>query len=465
MPFPFTLSTTSHLNLESYIASPTHPSLVSTATTHRTGLRNALKHHKRLPLSSQPSNLIAVLSAVSTYLPYINVIVNPPANVEISHTSQALAAEWRPTLSSPPPGMTLPSRAKITSLQADFLYTLLTVGSIYYLLARSSLHSLSTAHNSLHPPTPEQRTTAIAAAMKHYMSAQQAFAYAASGPSSTTSSLPADIALSTLRGLASLALSEATLLACAKEDPYPAAAAASVNPNDKDWMVGAPSIPKVRAHLFARLCIAGADHASTALASFSQVSAATKLDEDLIKYSDALQRTCRARACRFLAIDAEAQGQTGHALGYVQAAQALLSGSASPEPAASSTSRFASLKSSWSTKREDKKLAKSGAWGSDAGRLEESRVTEMLKTEWERGNAIVGFQAVADAGGLLASMPQGREYHNPAAWKPSGLDANILSRMKAPAPARKLDDDGNASSGDDDEGVPGGWPEGREGYY
>ena len=33
---------------------------------------------------------------------------------------------------------------------------------------------------------------------------------------------------------------------------------------------------------------------------------------------------------------------------------------------------------------------------------------------------------------LLATMPSGREYHNPKPYRPPSLDADVLERMRAP---------------------------------
>jgi hypothetical protein len=47
------------------------------------------------------------------------------------------------------------------------------------------------------------------------------------------------------------------------------------------------------------------------------------------------------------------------------------------------------FKKEWTEKREDKKIEKGTAWGSDAGKLEEGRVLEMLSVKWNKMNDMV----------------------------------------------------------------------------
>ena len=42
------------------------------------------------------------------------------------------------------------------------------------------------------------------------------------------------------------------------------------------------------------------------------------------------------------------------------------------------------------------------------------------------------MQIVPPVAQLLATMPSGREFHNPKPYRPPSLDADVLERMRAP---------------------------------
>ncbi len=50
---------------------------------------------------------------------------------------------------------------------------------------------------------------------------------------------------------------------------------------------------------------------------------------------------------------------------------------------------FGRLKREWSDKREDRKVERGSGWGRDAGKLEETRVIEMLQVKWTKQNDTV----------------------------------------------------------------------------
>jgi hypothetical protein len=56
---------------------------------------------------------------------------------------------------------------------------------------------------------------------------------------------------------------------------------------------------------------------------------------------------------------------------------------------AKKSSGFGKLKKEWAEKREDRKVEKGANWGADAGRLEETRVIEMLEAKWTKQNDTV----------------------------------------------------------------------------
>jgi len=353
-----------------------------------------------------------------------------------------LEVEWRTTLAATLPGRE-PPRLKLVGLHHEVAFTLSTLAYMHSLLARSQLRMLYEA-NVL---SAEQRTSAISTAMKHLLEAHSIHTYLLSLPSvSAAKDAPVDIQPSTISALASLALAEATLIVVSKDDPYAAAIADDRNDNNTDWMFKAPSIPKVRAHLFARICLAAAEHAGQAvgLLSRSGSTAGGKVDEDLVKYATDLRRTARGKAARFLAIDAELSGKTGEGLAWLKGAKKV---GLSAELEDGKRKGLRGLKQSWQERREDKKIEKgSGEWGMDAGRFEEARVADMLEAKWDRENSTINTQIVLPFEPLLASMPSGREYHSPQPYSPPTLDAQTLAWMRAPS-----DPEERAFRGDEDD--------------
>ena len=394
MPYPFTLPTTSSLSFQSCIHSTTHPSLPLAATTHRGLLRATLKKHKRLSSQAQVSNLTNVLNALESYIPYLFAVDaglsgEPVEDEEIDMVLQKESeVEWRSSVAATIPGREA-SRVKGKGLDYELICTLNTFACTYTLLARSQLVLL---YGTI-TPTAEQRTSIITTATKHLLNANSIHAYLSSrcGEHGISSAI-LETTASVQGGLASLALAEATLLAVLKDDPYPAVVAQERNKNDKDWMIKPPEIPKVRAHLFARLCLAAADRAGSA-ESMLQASATGRtgrVDEGLLKYLNDLKRTSRAKACRFFGIDADLGGETGKGIAWLNGAEAEL-GFAKPQVEGSRLQGLAKFKKDWTERREDKKVSKGGEWGSDAGRLEEARIIDKLRSKWNKMNDTVSL--------------------------------------------------------------------------
>lgn len=297
--------------------------------------------------------------------------------------------EWRPTLSDNViPGRET-ARLKIQSLEYEIYFVFSTLAYTYTLLARASLHPLYSSATA--SPDPEQRTSSITTASRNLLLAAAVHEYLSKRSDSVTSDPPSiDITRSTFRALSSLALAEATLLAVLKDDPYPAVVARVRNKNDKEWMIKAPEMSKVKAHLFARLCLAAAEHAANASSLLNSASAKGqgKIDPELLKYVDDLRRNGRGKACRFFGIDAEAGGETGAGIAWMQAGLNELGFSSKEENNKKGLS-FGRFKKDWTEKKEDKKVEKGSAWGSDAGKLEEARVLEYLEKKWQRENNTV----------------------------------------------------------------------------
>ena len=387
MPFAFTLPTTSSLSFSLISSSSTHPSLSQTASTYREILRNVLKKHKRLTPPSQASNLTTVLSALSDYIPYLLAIDaalcdRPIHDEEIELSLQReVVVEWRSTLAATIAGREI-ARVKGKGLDYEIAFVLHTLASLQDLQARAQLLTLYGPITL----TDEQRTSNITTAIKHLLQSHSIHSFLASRSIEIDASSAVLETLSqTQAGLAALALAEATLLAVLKDDPYSAVVIRDRNVNDKDWMIKPPEIPKVRAHLFARLCLAAGEHASKAEA---MLSGSGRIDEALLRYVSDLRRTSKAKACRFLGINAEMEGETGQGIAWLNGGKKQL-GFESSGAEGSKMRGLAKLKKDWSERKEDKKIERGGEWGFDAGRLEELRIIEMLDQKWNKLNNTV----------------------------------------------------------------------------
>ncbi|PMB73020.1 pH-response regulator protein palC [Beauveria bassiana] len=404
MPYPFVLPTTSAFAFSNAFTSDSHPSLPLSASTYRGVVRDALKKHKRLGASAQNANLGSVVSAIDAYLPYLLVIEAGLARRPVGATGQLVAVtptnapriEWRPTLS----GEVVPgrerARVKIAILEHEVCFVLSTLAFAQVATARACLQPLYSTTGSV--LGAQQRTIAITTATKHLLEVASIYDYIGRR-SETPTAAPqrppppcVDISPSTARAMSSLALAEATLLAILKDDPYPAAVAQDRNVNDTEWMYKAPDIPKVRAHLFARLALAASEHAAKAVALCQSGVAATgissKISPQLKKYMEDLRRTSRAKACRFFGIDAELGGETADGIGWARAGLQEVGVDVSEKSKKNSGGLgFGRLKKEFKERREDRRVDGDGsAWGSDAGKLEETRILELLDAKWSKIN-------------------------------------------------------------------------------
>lgn len=407
MPYPFVLPTTSAFAFSNAFACDSHPSLPLSASTYRGVVRDTLKKHKRLGAGAQHANLAVVVASVEAYLPYLLAVdaglarPQQPASgqLPVSVTPKnALLIEWRPTLS----GEVVPgrerTRIKILSLEHEIFFALSTLAFAHGATARACLQPLySRTGNVL---TAQQRTAAITTATKYLLDVASIYDYLArrsEAPTAAPQGPPpcVDVSPSTARALSSLALAEATLLAILKDDPYPAAVAQDRNINDTEWMYKAPDIPKVRAHLFARLALAASEHAAKAVAlcqgSVAMPGVNSKINPHLIKYMEDLRRTSRAKACRFFGIDAELGGETADGIGWARAGlQELGVDISEKHKKGGSGLGLGRLKKEFKERREDRKVDSDGAaWGSDAGKLEETRILELLDAKWSKLNDTV----------------------------------------------------------------------------
>ncbi|KAI9679020.1 MAG: hypothetical protein M1829_001690 [Trizodia sp. TS-e1964] len=434
MPFLFTLPTTSHLNFSGYLSSDSHASLPFSATINRGILRDALKANKKLPPPSRALHLAQVLSALNEYLPYLFALDAALSNVEIAGEEiilvleKEIETEWRPTLTSSTPGRDQ-SRVKLKSLEYELFFLLSTLAYTNTLLAREKLHLL---YSPITPST-DQRSQVITAATKYLLEASAIHDYLRIRSEQLVLPPPVvDISTVMFSSLSSLSLAEATLLAVLKDDPYPAIVTQSRNPHNKDWMFKAPEIPKVRANLFARVCLAAAEHTSKALALLAQ---SAKVDTTLLEYIRDLRRVSRAKACRFSAIDAELDQKTGLAIAWLRAGKIELGILPSRRDQEKKISGLAKLKKGWSDKREDRKIEAGAGWGSDAGKLEEERVIEILESKWAKMNDTINTQPIPDSGALIAALPSGRNFHTVPKYQVPSLDKETLKMTQLPATA------------------------------
>ncbi|KAB8231979.1 hypothetical protein BDV23DRAFT_190166 [Aspergillus alliaceus] len=471
MVYAFALPTTSHLSFQTHLSSTTHPSLPQAASTARHALRTTLKKHKRLPRGpQQEAHLTTLLTTLTNYLPYLTAISNGLGTTpdEISITLHAeLEPEWRATLSSK-----TTARIRGRGLDFEIAFVLTTLAYILSNLAHSTVIRTLYAPTT---PTPEQRTAAMTTATKHLLQASAVHSLLATSPSfahvaravSAPAAVIPDLDPAAQAAQASLALAEATLLAVLKDDSYVAACIQARNPNDKEWMVRAPEIPKVRAHLFARLCIRAAEYAEQAGAGLGAVGAHGKggIEEELVKYVWVLSRVARARACRFFGVDAELAGKIGEGISWLRAAKGALGvRSAVGEKENVSKSRgFSRLKQEWMERREERRMEKDAGSrdrsekgelgpGDNAGREEEGRVIEMLEMKWQRMNDTINTQLIPPSADLIANLPSGRDIHSPPApYRLPSLGEEQLVRMRAPPTE---DDFGPGSDIDDSEEEP-----------
>ncbi|KIW62153.1 hypothetical protein PV04_10354 [Phialophora macrospora] len=452
MPFPFVLSTTSHISFQASLTSSTHPSLPPAATAQRAIVRAALKAHKRLSSSHQGNDLLSLASTIQTYLRYL-------ISLDLALSGKAVAGEdvdialakepeieWRPTLSSTAIPGRENERVKGKGLDYEIFFIHHTLALIQSLLARQSLLGLYAATN----PTAEERTASIQNATKFLKSAYSLHSYLQLRANSSTDGPPTfppaavDISTAVQSGLQHLAHAEFNLLCVLKDDPYPALLIQSRNKDDKEWMIRAPQIPKVRAQVLTRLCIGASQHAAASAAALKMES--SRVSKDLLEYCDGIQRSSRAKACRFQALDEDGSGQIGKAIAWIRAAMNELGFDLGKD--GSKPSGLGKLKNSWIERREDRRIEKGSTnWGLDGGKLEETRIVEYLAKKFNKENDTISNQLIPEWKPLLATLPSGMNMPIEERWKPALLEEDELASMRAPPD----EDDLAAANSSDDE--------------
>lgn len=448
MPFPFVLSTTSHLIFQNSLSSSTHPSLPPASTSQRSLVRSSLKSHKRLSSAEQAGNLTNLVTILYNYLKYLFTLDLALSGRSVSGEDVDVAlikeieVEWRPTLgSSAIPGRDN-DRVKGKGLDYEIYFTLHTLALTHALSSRQSLLGLYASTT----PTTDERLGLIQNATKNLKTAFTIHAHLCNLSNSASDGPPsfppaaADISLPVQTALQYLSQAELNLLAVLKDDPYPAVLLQSRNKNDREWMIKAPDVPKVRAQVLRRLCIGAGERAAASSAALT--NEARKVSKDLIEYCDDVRRTARAKACRFAAIDADIAGETGKAIAWLRAGMNELGIELSKD--GSRSGGFSKLKASWNERREDRKITKGNSWGADGGKAEESRILEYLDQKLTKENDAVNVQLIPDWKPLLATMPSGMNMPIDEKWKMLVLQDSELAAMRAP-PDGSYQDDGSSS--------------------
>lgn len=449
MPFPFVVSTTSPISFHSNVTSTTHPSFPSTTSAQRAILRAALKNHKRLSPSDQATNLNSLISTIQNYLRYLlaldlalsgRPIVGEEVDVALV---KELEVEWRPTLSSNVVPGRESDRVKGKGLDYEIYFVHHTLALIHNLLARQSLLGLYAAT----VPSTDQRTALIQGATKSLKTAHAIHTYLVQRASASSEGPPAfppnaiDISASVQSALQHLTHAEFNLLCVLKDDPYPALLVQSRNKDDKEWMIKAPEIPKVRAQVLTRLCIGAAEHAAAANASLKVEG--SKVSKDFMEYCDGIRRASRAKACRFQALDEDLAGNTGTGIAWLRAALNELGFEVGKN--GSKSSGLGKLKASWTERREDKRIEKGSAnWGLDGGKLEEGRIVEYLERKMTKENDTINVQIIPEWKPLLATLPSGMNMPINEKWRPSLVEEDELAAMRAPPEADDLVDAGSS---------------------
>ncbi|KAL8660944.1 MAG: hypothetical protein Q9202_006068 [Teloschistes flavicans] len=507
LPHPLALPTPSPLHLPTYLLSPTHPSLPLTASTHRALLRNSLKTYLRAPPPHRPSHLPAVLAALSSYLPYLltlhwglhgHAVRGEMVDVVLV---REVECEWSSVLLPPSSSSSelvsalrggagkglvrrkagRRGRVKGCGLDFELCFVLMALGVAYRLLARETLRLV--AASGVVEEEEEERGKKINEGMKLLLKAESVHAHIAALCSSSSSSdsgggggggvggggrgkegVVPETDATVQEGLRELAMTEATLLAVARDDPYALAMEKERDRSDKEWMYKAPSIPKVRASLFGRLCLAAGEHAGRAEVMLKERTG--KVDEGLGRYAGEVRKAARGKACRFFGIDEELGGEGGRGIAWLQAGRWEL-GVKGKEDGRKGWGR---LKKGFEERKEERRGEKGKNDEVDGGRAEEARVVEMLEGKWGKVNDTIITQIIPPFEPLLAGMPSGREIHTSKPYVPPELDADVLEKMRAPPDPldERTLDDGDDSSDEDaaiENRLPGAFPSRSDGSH
>lgn len=424
MPFQFSLPTTSRLNYHAHLISSTHPSLPAISTTYRNALYSALKSHKRQPASTQSREYQALLNIIQNYIPYLlsidAALSSKPVvgeDIEVVLITE-VQLSWRTTLASTSIRTTEAPKIKGKGLDYEIFSALHLLATLYSLIARQSLSELYGPELS----QPDERLAAVQSATKNLATAYSIHQYLEhrSHGLETLPQAAIDVSTPAQSALVNVTQAEVALCFVFKDDPYPSILLQSRNKDDKEWMIKAPDIPKLRAQVLARLCISAGERAANAASTLK--AEGTRFSKDFITYCEDLSRTSKAKACRFLGIDADLGGETGKAIAWLRAGMNEL-GIEVGKPTG-----FSKLKASWQERRDDRRIE----MGIDGGMAEESRILEWLHQKWIKMNDTINVQLVPDWKSLSTKLPSGRDVPISSSWTPPLLTEEELARLRAP---------------------------------
>lgn len=295
-------------------------------------------------------------------------------------------------------------RMKGKGMDFELCFVLMALAVTYRLLARETLRLASAAsEEEKDEEGREKRGKKMNEGMKYLLQAESVHGYLAKLCSSTSSSSSSsdggggggrgegvpETNASIQEGLQELAMAEATLLAVAKDDPYALAVAKERDRSDKEWMYKAPSIPKVRASLFGRLCLAAGEHAGRAEVMLME-EVGTGGSVVVGRYAGEVRRAARGKACRCFGVDEELGGEVGRGIAWLRGGRWELGGGKGKEEGGKGWGR---LKKGFEERKGEKGREKERE--GDGGRGEEGRVVEMLEGKWEKVNDTVSCSFVS----------------------------------------------------------------------
>lgn len=464
MPFPFTLPTTSTVSFSQHYTSSTYPSLPLSCTTYRGILRDSLKAHKRLPPSAQGANIKHIISVTIEYISYLQFLQEAIKTGDASPLAGAPEIEtaWRPTLSSSARfGITSGERRKGKGLDYELFWAYSTLAYAHTIHARALLMDFFTPSNA---SSDSSASPLLPQAMEHVLNSASIFNYILtlpppkSGTGEEKNAIPVNICEPMLSSLASISIASATLLAVLKTDPYPTYLAITAIPgskknNDiysKEYLYSPPAPPTgVKAMLYSRLCIAASEHAARAQGVISGLVRAGMVNEEYSNYLDELKRVAKARGCRFLGVDAEAQGKPGglgEGIGWIKLAKEILAGSV---PSSSSDDKDSKEKKTLASRMEKLRLSKSSSpsppsssssaqnpAGGLPPRLDPCTVNselptiEALEAKWSKTNDKLAFEKVAPTNSLVGKIPGGREFLTVKPYSPAKLEDSSINTLR-----------------------------------
>ncbi|KAI5809948.1 hypothetical protein DFH27DRAFT_508858 [Peziza echinospora] len=432
MPFPFTLSTTSTASFANHYTSAAYPSLPLACSTHRGILRDALKAYKRVPASAQGAHIKHITAVTSEYLSYLLHLIDAVRTGDATPIPGApvLSTSWRPTLaaSSTFGGLRQQARKAGEGLQYELFWVLLTLACSHTIQARALLMEFLTVppSSSGNPVDSQSSSSSSSSALlpqatKHLLTSASIFSYMLtltpphSSSPTTTTSLPIDISPPLLSALSLTSLSSATLLAVLKSDPYPTYLALSTSATSKEYLYSAPAPPTgVKALLFSRLCIAASEHAAKAQGAISGIVREGKVCDEYIRYLDELRRVGRARGCRFLGLDAEAQSRLGEGLGWMKLASEILTGEEEEQE-----------------EESNKKKKKKKSSSMDPCTLHSELQTILaLAARWAKTNDKLIFDRIPPTNSLMGRIPSGREVHSVPEFVPDRLGVVEVGELR-----------------------------------